>query len=228
MYGIHEINNYLRQIDAYLRAQQAQLQKTKNETKELQDQVNALQKQIKEMREKPTTNIEKIEYKFDQLKIETLEGTLNIGLAPNGMTDPETFENFAVNQTPPETLPNLQKYSEIYPRIQDEINLFIKQECPEIITNSANKNQLRLDESYRTFIIQDIKRQLDDRIKYYLNETYNQHSRTDNNNQEEIQDIVISKIKNDIVNAINTFIIHLPKGGNLTGWILPLLIEVFQ
>lgn len=203
-------------MDTYIRAQQVQLQKTINKTKELQDEIKSLRKQMNEMLEKPTTNIEKIEYKFDQLKIETLEGTLNIGLAPNGMTDPETFENFAVNQTPPETLPNLQKYSEIYPRIQDEINLFIKQECPEIINNSANKNQLRLDESYHTFIIQDIKRQLDDRIKYYLNETYNQHSRTDNNNQEEIQDIVISKLKNDIVNAINTFIIHLPKGGNLT------------
>ena len=34
------------------------------------------------LKEAPSTKIDRIEYKFDQLKIETLEGTLNIGLNP--------------------------------------------------------------------------------------------------------------------------------------------------
>lgn len=35
-----------------------------------------------EQRSPSTIHIEKIEYKFDQLKVETLEGTLSIGLSP--------------------------------------------------------------------------------------------------------------------------------------------------
>lgn len=48
------------------------------------------------IKDKPTTNIERIDYQFDQLKIERLEGTLNIGLNPS---DPNSVQNFEVGQT---------------------------------------------------------------------------------------------------------------------------------
>ena len=51
-----------------------------------QQLINQLTQKIEQlqMNESPKTVIEKIEYHFDQLKIDTLEGTLQIGLTPNG------------------------------------------------------------------------------------------------------------------------------------------------
>ncbi|WP_438447788.1 spore germination protein GerPC [Gorillibacterium sp. sgz5001074] len=41
----------------------------------------SVQKQLEEQEKQPTTRIDKIEYRFEQLKVDTLAGTLQIGLA---------------------------------------------------------------------------------------------------------------------------------------------------
>lgn len=58
--------------------------------------VNDLSQELTTMRDTPKINVEKIEYKFDQLKVESLDGTLNIGLNPNSLK--ETIEDLAVEQ----------------------------------------------------------------------------------------------------------------------------------
>ncbi|WP_017754545.1 spore germination protein GerPC [Calidifontibacillus oryziterrae] len=214
MYGTNGFYYYLNQFGAHVRDQQAQLKNLKKETKDLRMQILSLQKQINEVNEKPTTTIEKIEYKFDQLKIETLEGTLNIGLAPNGMTDPETFENFAIDQPSPSIMPILQNHPELYPAIRNDLDQFMKEQCPSIIDELADKHQLRLDGSQQTFIIQDIERQLDGRIKHYLSKFIHQEKRMDYLEELKIQ--VVGAVQKDIEKAIEAFINHLPKGGHFS------------
>lgn len=204
MYGTNEFFYYLSQFDSYLRSQQQQIRRMRAE-------LNELQNQVKEFREKPTTNIERIEYKFDQLKIETLEGTLNIGLTPNGMPDSEPFEQFSVGQTSNSThLPILQQYPDLYPRLQKELQHFLSHDCQHLIDESAKKYNINLDGPHKNFIIQDIERQLEERIHNYLKQSA--HLR--NANEETIEEHILGEVKKDISNAIDIFIKHLPKGGD--------------
>src|SRR5690625_980139 len=50
--------------------------------KQMEQSIEKLLTQIEELKNKESTHIEKIEYKFDQLKVETVEGTLHIGVLP--------------------------------------------------------------------------------------------------------------------------------------------------
>ena len=44
-----------------------------------------MEQKITELQSRPSVHVEKLEYKFDQLKVEKLEGTLNIGLNPTDL-----------------------------------------------------------------------------------------------------------------------------------------------
>ena len=206
MYG-NSFYYYMQQVDSYLRTQHNQLKIMREEIKTLQEKVNSL-------REPQTTNIERIEYKFDQLKIETLEGTLNIGLTPQGMSDPDAIEHFSVNQDFPEGASIFQKHPELYPRLREEVLQFLRTDCQQIIDECAMKYNINVAGSNRTFIIQDVERQLDERLNFYLNQVAN--NRLKNSSQEEIIHFVSAEVKRDITNAIDAFIKHMPMGGNFT------------
>lgn len=207
MNGNSGIYNYLSQVDSFLRSQHEQLNQLKAELTNLQEKVNNL-------RENHTTNIEKIEYKFDQLKIERLEGTLNIGLAPQGMSDPEAFENFSVNQNPISQLPILQKYPNLYQTIKEDVQRFLAMECQQYMDECAIKYNNPLNGPQRTFITQDIERQLDERLHFYLKQTTPNSIR--DNSEEEILQFVLAEMKRDIFKAIDAFIKHLPMGGDFS------------
>ncbi|HHW39137.1 MAG TPA: spore gernimation protein GerPC [Bacillales bacterium] len=207
MYGDNgRIYYYLRQVDTYLRAQQEQFGK-------LKDEITTLRETVNQLRENQTTNIDKIEYKFDQLKIERLEGTLNIGLSPQGMNDPDAFEHFSVNQNPTSNMPILQQHPDLYPTLKQDIQQFMATDCQQYIDECAAKYNMNLDSPYRSFIIQDIERQLDTRLQHYLNQAAQNHLR--DSSMEEILQSISSSVKKDIVNAIDAFVKHLPMGGNL-------------
>ncbi|WP_102347408.1 spore germination protein GerPC [Bacillus sp. Marseille-P3661] len=204
MYNQYEIYQYLQNVDSYIKDQSTQIKK-------MEKIIIDLQQQIEDFKKRPTTNIEKIEYKFDQLKIETLEGTLNIGLSPNGMGDPETFEDLTVGKPPQGVPPILQAYPQVYPQVLTDINRYLSKDCPQIINEVAQQNNHTLDHYYHSLIIQDIQKQIDERIRFYINQVNEDNAR--NLNEEELIKQITNKVKGDIRNAIETFIKHLPKGG---------------
>ncbi|WP_458414379.1 spore germination protein GerPC [Schinkia sp. CFF1] len=203
----NSIQYYLSQVDSYLRAQHNQLIRLQEEVRTLQEKVNSL-------RDPQTTHIERIEYKFDQLKIETLEGTLNIGLTPQGMSDPDTFEHFSVNQDFPGSASIFQKYPQLYPQLREGVQQFLRGDCQQFMDECAIKYNITVSGPHRDFIIQDVERQLDERLNFYLNQATKNHVR--NGSQEEIIHFVSSEVKRDITNAIDAFIKHMPMGGNFT------------
>ncbi len=71
---------------SYIETMHAQLYKQRKKLKELTLEVEEMKRSIEELQKKPAMSAEKIEYKFDQLKIETLEGTLNIGWSPGAVS----------------------------------------------------------------------------------------------------------------------------------------------
>ncbi|PWW05692.1 spore germination protein PC [Paenibacillus cellulosilyticus] len=82
---------WVNQVQQTLRHQQEQITM-------LQKRVDMLMTQVKAAEARPTYHIDKIEYQFDQLKIEKLDGTLNIGIQPSGDGSESDIDQFIVQQ----------------------------------------------------------------------------------------------------------------------------------
>jgi spore germination protein PC len=193
-------NGYFYQLNQQIQLQQVEIQK-------LQSSLAAIQAELKELKKKPCTNIERVEYKFDQLKVETLEGTLNIGLNPYNS---EQVEDFAVSQGKLNVLGANAFSPENQAVIRDSILQYLEQEGYETINNLEQRTGTPLNEAYYEFMIQDVKRQLDARIQFYLEQTtpdqWNGKERSKATTEQ-----IIQKMKEDINEAFSAFIKHLPR-----------------
>ncbi|MGM0921916.1 MAG: spore germination protein GerPC [Bacillota bacterium] len=183
---------------------QAQDQKIKR----LESAVSAMMDEIEELKKRPSTTIEKIEYKFDQLKVETLEGTLNIGLNP---TVPDQIENFEVDQKGLQVNQgnNTKREEEIFEAVQARLLAFLNEDCVNYIEQLAAQYRYELDHAHKEFIIEDIRKQIDSRIRFYLKQgTYDESVPV----SALIEDIT-SQVKQDVERSITYFIQSLPKEG---------------
>ncbi|MCA1030979.1 spore germination protein GerPC [Bacillus timonensis] len=198
MYGSNDIYVYIQQMHQFVSKQNQRMN-------QMEQIIQQLSKELNELKQRPMTNIEKIEYKFDQLKVETLEGTLNIGLNP---TDGEAIEDFAVSQGKLD-VPNV-RYSNnsITQDIQNEIYDFLADECYDLIEKIENEHHKSFDESYRDFIVDDIRRQIETRISFYVQQ--HQGELQHEARIPQVKERVISQIKHDIHQAIIAFIKNMP------------------
>ena len=177
MYDIHE---YIRQ------------QETVIET--LMKRVNQLEENLQNAK---SNKIEKIEYHFDQLKIERLDGTLHIGLSPQDLANLEdtNFINPTTNTNSPNYPPPLKQ------TIQAELSAYLQQSGPSIIHQLAVEHNTRLDDGYPSILIQDIEKQLPGRIAFYENEAYQKKIHT----QEELHAFITDKIKAEIHQSLKNY-----------------------
>src|SRR5690242_21184263 len=81
---------------------------------QLKAKVVQLEATVLELSQRPETKIDKIEYKFDQLKVENLNGTLTIGLNPLQAPtfDDLTVENQQIDIKPDNNMKALKSYIE--------------------------------------------------------------------------------------------------------------------
>jgi len=89
--------NYIQQVHQYVQQMSSYIQQQEGRIAQLEKNVQELQQKIKELGEQPPIKIDKIEYKFEQLKIDSLDGTLNIGLNP---LTPDNLEDIIINEKP--------------------------------------------------------------------------------------------------------------------------------
>lgn len=88
---------------------------------ECMERLEKMEQRLEERTPVPSTvHIEKIEYKFDQLKVETLEGTLSIGLSPTELTRHGEVE-----------IPGLQPNNSIH----DQTKQFINEQIPLVFSD---------------------------------------------------------------------------------------------
>ncbi len=189
---------------AILQRMQQSIEQQNHRIKMLEDMIDDLTDDYNELMKAPKTNIEKIEYKFDQLKIERLDGTLNIGLTPNGGAD--MLEDFTVNGNNgmnPNSFP-----SEGIQSIQQNVQSYMQNGALKELGELENKYHYPLDDPYRQFILSDIQKQLDQRINYYINQ---QSTRSPDATVEQLIEEVTTKIKRDIVNGMEAFLKNLPE-----------------
>ena len=190
--------NYLQQLHQYIQQQDQTIQ-------QLNETIQDLKSEVEEIKKQPYTNIERIEYKFDQLKVEHLDGTLNIGLNP---TDPGQIDNFDVQQGGLNVNGVQQQLQEqLFQQCSEEINQFLNEDCVRLIEQAEHQYDLRLDDPHRKHIIEDIRKQIDSRIQYYIN---GQPLTERDSLLDKKQDILL-KVKQDVENSIHHFLNHLPK-----------------
>lgn len=195
----NDFYTYLEQLHAFVKLQEKRIQTLEQSVYKLTEEVEALKK-------RPPIKVDTIEYKFDQLKVETLDGTLNIGLNPS---DLQNIEDFAVDnkglQTPFSPHQQMKRTLEI----EEEIYQFLENELPQEITEIQEKNNLIFDESYLSFIKEDIKKQLPVRIDHHIKQL--QAFRHENKELENINKRVIELLIKEIRTGVETFMKNLPE-----------------
>lgn len=196
-----DIYSYLQRMHIFIEAQEKRIS-------QLEQKVKQLEKQTKELKSRPPINVDRIEYKFDQLKVESLDGTLNIGLNPS---DLQGIEDFAVNnqgiKTPFQPKVQFQRSMEL----EDEIYKYLETELPNVIEETASSLNIHTDESYLSFIKEDIKKQLPSRIDYYLKQYHSDGQDINNDRTDTENEQILHKLINEIKNGVHIFLSNLPE-----------------
>jgi len=199
------ISPHIQQLIEYTRYLECRIADLENQQENLMQEMQQLKNQSNQ------NKIDRVEYKFDQLKIERLEGTLNIGLSPF-QGENQGIEDFSVNQEQLDVGYNGKiGYQLCCDNIKRQINSFLTTECESVILSLEQKYQYNLDETYRKFIIYDVQKQIDKRIEHYLKSFDEKQLNHDQSYQYQAEREVTEKVIVDIHKTLELFIQNLPK-----------------
>ncbi|MFL6563153.1 MAG: spore germination protein GerPC [Bacillus sp. (in: firmicutes)] len=171
----------------------------------LETNLNKMKEDIKKLNERKSIHVDKIEYKFDQLKVETLEGTLNIGLNPSDLSG---IEDFAVqNQSLTTPLPPKDQMQRSM-KIEESIYSYLETDLPQLVEAAQRELAVQPNEEYLAFIKQDIIKQLPSRIEHHLrsNSAAKRSSKEAN-----FEEVIIEALKQEIQNGVFVFFNNLPE-----------------
>jgi spore germination protein PC len=165
----------------------------------LENAIQKLQLDIQAIKDMKQNHIDKIEYNFDLLKIEKLEGTLNIGITPAGG---KNIEDISVDGQVIDGIP-AQADNRLFAPIQKKVNDYLDNELPAEICGFEREFSNKLEVTQYPIIVEDIRKQVDDRIRYYVEK--NHISELPGSEESSINQIT-EKIKNDIRLGLNQYI----------------------
>ncbi|GAC44264.1 spore germination protein GerPC [Paenibacillus popilliae] len=194
-----EWNHYFNQLHTYI---QWQASKMDNLEKKLEE----VNKELADLQHKKQISIDKIEYRFDQLKIENLNGTLVIGVTPEGVKSIEDMAEKGCSWDHS----SKDKYSDIYRSASQRIDRYLDGSVPDMIESTTKLRQVTVDNEYRQRMIRDLKKQMNDRIQYYIDQM-------DENSAHDLsraQDQIVDKVINDIHIAIEEHVDIITKGAS--------------
>lgn len=190
---VNEIYQYIHQLNIYLK-------KHEQKINELEKTIDHMKKQFADLRHQPPIHIEKIDYHFDQLKIERLDGTLTIGLNPS---DLENMDEFMIRKNSSEAPERAGNNQSLITKIEQEMHTYLDQELEKMIEDTKKQLTIDVDPSFIHFIHEDIRRQLKSRIEYFL-QSYPQENR--NESEQEIILRIKQQLIEDIRHGIFTFL----------------------
>ncbi|EJR30346.1 MULTISPECIES: spore germination protein GerPC [Bacillus cereus group] len=195
-----DIYTYLHQLQQALQIQQQTILN-------LEEQVRLLQEELNELKSRPSSSIGKVEYKFDQLKVENLNGTLNIGLNPFS-TKGQQIEDFQVDTETLKVNPETETTPDFYQGILQEMHRYLDEEAYSRILHFEQEERTPLDEMYRQMMVDDIKKQMEHRLPYYLSQVQSYEGIS--TDPDYLRDVIIQAMKQDIDKAFLSFIQHIP------------------
>ena len=184
-----------------LQSMQAYIYQQDKVLRDLQKKIQTIEETVSDLKKRPSVKVERMEYKFDQLKVETLEGTLNIGLNPS---DLQAIEDFSVPGNNGTIHP--KERMSMFTEIESSINEYLDSNLQSIMGDTSEPLEFPVDDTYRDFILQDIKKQLSTRIEYYLNQPLR-----DGSTEEQQKEWIIEQLKKEIQHGVLTFLQNLPE-----------------
>jgi spore germination protein PC len=194
-----EFYQYIKRLHLFVEHQSKKIGK-------LEKMILDMQQEIASLKERPPVQIGNIEYKFDQLKVETLEGTLNIGLNPTDLND---IDDFSVDQKAVNVpIPPKQLFKRTI-ELENTLYQYLETDLEQIYRDAQTNLGITVDDSYFTFIKDDIKKQLSGRVAYHLKEL-STTSRGEEFSPEKINANVIELLKQEIQNGVFLFLKNLP------------------
>lgn len=194
-------------IYTYLHQLQQALQIQQQTILNLEEQVRLLQEELNELKSRPSSSIGKVEYKFDQLKVENLNGTLNIGLNPFSSKG-QQIEDFQVDTETLKVNPETETNPDFYQGILQEMHRYLDEEAYSRILHFEQEERTPLDEMYRQMMVDDIKKQMEHRLPYYLSQVQSYEGIS--SDPDYLRDVIIQAMKQDIDKAFLSFIQHIP------------------
>ncbi|MEX0416219.1 spore germination protein GerPC [Bacillus sp. C30] len=195
-----DIYTYLHQLQQALQIQQQTILN-------LEEQVRLLQEELNELKSRPSSSIGKVEYKFDQLKVENLNGTLNIGLNPFSSKG-QQIEDFQADTETLKVNPETETNPDFYQGILQEMHRYLDEEAYSRILHFEQEERTPLDEMYRQMMVDDIKKQMEHRLPYYLSQVQSYEGIS--SDPDYLRDVIIQAMKQDIDKAFLSFIQHIP------------------
>ncbi|MFB1050056.1 spore germination protein GerPC [Paraliobacillus sp. JSM ZJ581] len=169
-------HHYMEQLHAHIKKQDKLI-------RDLSIRINELESQQKNV---PShTTIEKLEYHFDQLKIERMDGTLHIGFTPEDLANVEDFSVPLKQQE--------RRLNQPHPLLS-QLEEYIYQVGPTLLDQMSKDVNRPIDETKKNLIIQDICKQLSERIAFYNKEADKQQIQQKNNREK----FIFNKIKEEI------------------------------
>ncbi len=161
---------------------QYKLEQLEHKTAAMQQQIDQLTKRLEAAESRPQYTIENIEYRFDQLKVEQLDGTLNIGMTAPGTGNSDSLlpieqmllpQKGQFAQMPKQPSQHSAPNNNPYGQVWNNVKKYLGNEGMQFLQALENNHRLSLDSKHKEMIIQDIEKQLPARIHYYLHEVPN-------------------------------------------------------
>jgi spore germination protein PC len=200
---IHLLEQRIEQLQLEVMQQQVPINQLEQRIQQLQHEVSLSKNQ------RPVI-VEKMEYKFDQLKVEKLEGTLNIGVTPQSLG---SIDELSIQDKTVEDVPIEPASSRVFQEIKNQVGYYLQRELSKEIAILERKYKCKLDDEARQFIVQDVNEQMDNRIHYYLNEL-NSTAAADNRESASSKENIVRKVRRDIRAAVENFMSKLSKERN--------------
>ncbi|CQR47011.1 putative spore germination protein GerPC [Paraliobacillus sp. PM-2] len=167
--------HYIEQLHAYIKKQDQTI-------RDLSTRMNDLESQQKNI--PSNTIIEKLEYHFDQLKIERMDGTLHIGFTPEDLANVEDF-SVPLQQRSKQK----KQVDPLLVKLEDYVNGV----APNLLNQMALEENRPIDETKKELIIQDICNQLSERVSFYKKEAEKQQIQ-----QNVREPFIFNKVKEEI------------------------------
>ena len=152
-FGIKDVFYLKNDLFYYIHLLAAQIQKMEEKLAKLERENSQLKKTVEKLTKQPPIHIERIDYHFDQLKIEQLEGTLNIGINPK---DLQNMDELAIPAIHNHSFPP-QRQQELADSLLEQCHAYLENDLTKLIEEKKTAMQIELDESYMNFIKEDIK-----------------------------------------------------------------------
>jgi spore germination protein PC len=162
----------------------------------LEEKINELEKQIQAT---SGTSIDRVEYHFDQLKIERLEGTLHIGLSPQELAN---IDDLGIPTPTVQSKPNPPLSDYYHQTLLPNIYGFVNNQGPEIIRRLSKQYNKPIDQRLEGDMIHDMLSQIPDRVAFYDKEAREQLHITD---PQQLENYILEQVKKEIYLSLERF-----------------------